>query len=413
MNEELEQRVKERTVLLQRSLDTSKTLNRLLDLSLQKIYLPELLEEALKVILSIPWLVFENSGAIFLLENDQLVMAAQSGLEEPVLKTRAKLPLDRSLCGKAAHSGEVQFTSSLDVSHKIDFKGRKPHAKYCIPIKTQQKVYGVLSLYLHEGYSHDKKEEDFLIAAADILVGFLERKNAEEKVRAQRDELDTLLRIASHLNTELELDKVESIICEETCSALQMQMSAYLSYNSNTQLFHLAASSGLPEEVARAFGPLSQDDMDNLCNKLGKAGVIPDQTAVPEFPLTETLLSHGIHTCAYSLVERNGVTLGILIVGYDKTDNFRESTISTLSGIANQAASAISNAQLYNEAKNRLTQVQALRNIDLAITGSLDLRVTFQVVLDEVTRMLNSDAAAILRLEPHTGTLKYKHWRGF
>jgi len=32
---------------------------------------------------------------------------------------------------------------------------------------------------------------------------------------------------------------------------------------------------------------------------------------------------------------------------------------------------------------------------------------------DEVTSMLNTDAAAILRLEPNTGVLKYTSWRGF
>ena len=58
-----------------------------------------------------------------------------------------------------------------------------------------------------------------------------------------------------------------------------------------------------------------------------------------------------------------------------------------------------------------LKQVQALRNIDMAITGSLDLRVTFKAILDEVTSLLNVDGAAILRLDPNTATLNYEAWR--
>ncbi len=63
--------------------------------------------------------------------------------------------------------------------------------------------------------------------------------------------------------------------------------------------------------------------------------------------------------------------------------------------------------------KRALEQVQALRNIDMAITGSLDLRVTFKAILDEVTSLLNVDGAAILRVNPNTATLHYEAWRGF
>jgi PAS domain S-box-containing protein len=94
------------------------------------------------------------------------------------------------------------------------------------------------------------------------------RKQAEDEAHRQAQRAKALLRIASHLNAELELDKVKSIICEEACSTLHMQMSAYLRYDSNTQLFHLAASSGLPKEVARTLEPLSQNGIDTLLNKL-------------------------------------------------------------------------------------------------------------------------------------------------
>ncbi len=60
-----------------------------------------------------------------------------------------------------------------------------------------------------------------------------------------------------------------------------------------------------------------------------------------------------------------------------------------------------------------LEQLQGLRNIDMAITGSLDLRVTFKAILDEVTSLLHVDGAAILRFDHNTLTLHYEAWRGF
>jgi len=413
LNEELEERVKERTFQLERSLDITFTLNQLLNISLQNAPILALLEESLELILSIPWLANGNSGAIFLLENNQLVLVAQRGLEERTQKKSNRLPIDQCLCGKAFHNGEIQYVSSLDEHYELFFKGIKPHGYYCVPIMTVQRVYGVLHLYLYEDHNRDKKKEDFLIAVADILVGVLERKHAEEAVLTKKDELDTMLRIATHLNAELELDKVKSIICEEACSALRVQMSAYLKYDRNTKLFHLSASSGLSEEMVQIFEPLRQDNMENIFKKLGKSGIISDLTDMSDLPFDQATLCYGNRFCAYALVERDGLPIGLLLIWQEQAFDFREDTISILSGIANQAASAITNARLFSEANNRLNQVQALRNIDLAITGSLDLRVTLQILLDEVTRMLSTDAAAILRFDPYSGMLKYEHWRGF
>ncbi len=241
-----------------------------------------------------------------------------------------------------------------------------------------------------------------------------ERKQAEKEVRHHIHRTEALLKIASHLNTELEPGKVRNAICEETCSALHTQMAAYLYYSNNDRCFYLVASLGLPEELARVFAGLSREDYDDIVGKLDKAGAIPDLAAMPELPYAQLLLSHGIKGFIYAVVERDGLPLGIIFAGDAGEEvDIPEDAVALLSGLADQAASALINARLLQETKDSLRQVQSLRNIDMAITGSFDLRVTFQVVLDEVTGMFNTDAAAILLLDPHSDTLKYEQWRGF
>ncbi|MEW6184938.1 MAG: HD domain-containing phosphohydrolase [Thermodesulfobacteriota bacterium] len=61
----------------------------------------------------------------------------------------------------------------------------------------------------------------------------------------------------------------------------------------------------------------------------------------------------------------------------------------------------------------KLEQQAALRSIDMAITASLDLRVTFSVFLDQVVAQLKVDAADVLMLDPHTFRLEYAAGRGF
>jgi response regulator RpfG family c-di-GMP phosphodiesterase len=63
--------------------------------------------------------------------------------------------------------------------------------------------------------------------------------------------------------------------------------------------------------------------------------------------------------------------------------------------------------------ERQLQRLGALREIDLTITSSLDLRVTLDVILDQVTSRLQVDAAGVLLLNPRTQNLEYAAGRGF
>ncbi|HWE36020.1 MAG TPA: HD domain-containing phosphohydrolase [Isosphaeraceae bacterium] len=68
---------------------------------------------------------------------------------------------------------------------------------------------------------------------------------------------------------------------------------------------------------------------------------------------------------------------------------------------------------LYGRLERRLDRLSCLRLIDMAITSSLDLRVTLGVVLDHALAQLGVDAAAILLLDPIQQGLDCACRRGF
>lgn len=77
------------------------------------------------------------------------------------------------------------------------------------------------------------------------------------------------------------------------------------------------------------------------------------------------------------------------------------------------AASAIQNARLFEQKEKQLHRVAALRTIDLAISSSLDLRVTLNIVMDQVTSQLGVETAAILLANPQSQILEFAAGRGF
>lgn len=69
--------------------------------------------------------------------------------------------------------------------------------------------------------------------------------------------------------------------------------------------------------------------------------------------------------------------------------------------------------RIEEQMERRMRRLSALRTIDLAISSSLDLRVTINIILDQVTAELGMDAADILLFDPLSQGLKFAAGRGF
>lgn len=79
-----------------------------------------------------------------------------------------------------------------------------------------------------------------------------------------------------------------------------------------------------------------------------------------------------------------------------------------------EIAAARKNIETLNEElQERLERITSLHEIDRAITGSLDLSLTLDVVLQQVTRRLKVDAASILLVQPASERLVFGASRGF
>ena len=130
-------------------------------------------------------------------------------------------------------------------------------------------------------------------------------------------------------------------------------------------------------------------------------------------PLRERLLAQGFHSAgAFALISRDH-PFGSLALYSDRPGFFTPERIELFQAYAHQAAAALENARLFAETERRLRYLSALRTVDMAITGSLELRVTLNVILDQVTTQLGVDAADVLLLNTPAQTLEFAAGRGF
>lgn len=104
-------------------------------------------------------------------------------------------------------------------------------------------------------------------------------------------------------------------------------------------------------------------------------------------------------------------TIGLLWIG--KSTEITQNDMRVLTAIADISASAVYRASLFEQTQLRLQRLMGLHAIDMAITASLDERVTMSMLLDQVTSQLHVDAADVLLLRPELQSLEFIGGRGF
>ncbi len=96
-----------------------------------------------------------------------------------------------------------------------------------------------------------------------------------------------------------------------------------------------------------------------------------------------------------------------------RQDAFGESDVQLLVAISDMAANALHRVLLHEQTQRRVQRLSALRAVDMAISASMDLRVVFNVLLEQLRTQLHVDAAAVLLLRPQMQTLEHTASRGF
>ena len=115
----------------------------------------------------------------------------------------------------------------------------------------------------------------------------------------------------------------------------------------------------------------------------------------------------------YIPMKAEGRVIGILQLQSYSKNRYRPEDAELMELAANTAASSIQNTRLFSQLKRRVDQLSALHAVDSAIGSTTDLRVSLQSVLENITRQLRVDAAAVLLLNSSTLILQYTAGVGF
>jgi putative nucleotidyltransferase with HDIG domain len=205
--------------------------------------------------------------------------------------------------------------------------------------------------------------------------------------------------------------KLLKIILNKTCNILYSEDGIIMLLTNDKKHFKVTEAKGhWKDSIGRTFSIkekgcdiIAKIDTNYFCNK-NTLSTLQLESAI------------NIDNIMFVPLKSDRKLLGVMAIRRQQILNnrtFSNINLQFLTTIGELAGIVLHRQMLHENTQKNLKELQSLRNINEAITVSLNIHVIYNVILDEITKNINFSAAAILRLKRYSGFLKYEAWRGF
>lgn len=154
------------------------------------------------------------------------------------------------------------------------------------------------------------------------------------------------------------------------------------------------------------------------CYRLQKPFLIADVTQDEELARDATAVSmaevSAICSAIVAPLKIHDEVMGVVSFESNQPNAFTEEDLHLLlNTLAGTLALVLHNSQLHEETSRYLRQLQAVQTVGKALLASLDVRLVFEVLIQQVLSHLHADAAGLLLFNPYLQTLEYATGSGF
>lgn len=327
-----------------------------------------------------------DRGSLYVLEKETGELYSTTALGLPGKTIRLKL--HQGVAGWVAATGEsivvddayadTRFYGAVD-----EATGYQTRQILCVPIKNRRgEVLGALELLNKRRGTFTAEDEALLLLVASQVGVALANAQLYEGLRTNLDRLSRLMKVSAAISSELDLDALLRTISQTTSYLLHAERSTvFLVDRARNELWSRVAE-GLDQEEIRI--PLNAG-IAGMVATTGTPIRISDAYADPRFnPEVDRLTGYRTRTvlCA-PMRNARGQVIGVFQVLNKRGGDFSALDEQLLASLSSQAAMAVENARLYDEAQRGYAQLQALDRMksDFLNTISHELRNPLSPIL--------------------------------
>ena len=292
------------------------------------------------------------------------------------------------------------------------------HSLLCVPLQLEDRVVGVLQA-LNKRRSHGFDQADVTLLAAFAASATIAIENAQLFQEAsQARQLRALNEIAISLSSTFDLNRIIDEGLKQSLDVLKAEAGVICVTNHHAQTDILAVQLGRPIsenqlDIERQLQALSQLTSwllgQNLSDYLADdVFIIDGQTPMPK-TLGRDLAAADIQALAMAPIKIDGAVNGALAVISTTRHHYGVEQISLLSSITRMVSLAAQNAIQYIQMQAQTRHLTYLNEIGSALTRSLNLDHVFEVIIEGVNTLLQTELTSVFLIDAETNELVLRY----
>ncbi len=346
------------------------------------------------------------SAAVSLLDSSRTLLdfAAVAGTDAAEIVGQTVRAED-ALAGRTALTGEVYLSYSPEAATgETDFVGVR--SAVVVPIYAGGTPSGALTvLNRTDGEAFTGADLLCLQTLASLAAQALQTDALKRLAAQKQQERDILFRAAQTTSSSLNVQDVLGSILLSVVGSMEMTAGAVYLLNDERTRLYIGAQRGLAEGEEDRQLPAEGAGYAARALASGQPLRLSDlgrETIDSDSPLPE------MRSLLLAPMVARSVPEGLLVVGSRQPGAYSDADAFLLSAVASQAAVALENAWLYEDATRRAQEAAALYELSQAVGATLNLSRVIQFVADSVLSLLHVDKFALFLYDAATGRLEIK-----
>ena len=346
--------------------------------------------------------------AIFTLEKSQQILRFRSSAgplghkrkrrSSPVLKVE----VGQGLIGLVALTGEEIVSNEVQNEPRFKYIDSLPEtlSEVVLPLRIEDKILGVLDIQSNEANAFHPNDLLVLRALADNISIAIEGAHLYGDLQKRAQHLALVTEVSRDITSILDLDELlrkVAVLIQERLAYPHVQL--FSVHPNRRKIFH-EAGSGWRAQSMEGYS-MDMDSPQGLIPWVASHGqtlMVNDVLKEPRYlpsPLPST------NTCAELVVPLiySGHVLGVLDIQAEKPDAFTDDDRFICEALADNIATAIHNADLFQSEKWRRQVADSLREVAGLLSANVSVDDVLDTILGELEKDLPCEVSAIWLLD--------------
>jgi PAS domain S-box-containing protein len=286
------------------------------------------------------------------------------------------------------------------------------------PLVHREQVIGTLTVDRTSG-SHAWTRAQIGLAATIANQAAMAIANARHFQRAEErtERLTALSGLTRLMTSATDSESVFRGIAEAATALLKAKMAWVFIYDPHSETLREGGSFGMKPEHAslmRDFLPLpSGGSLAGAVLESGQAEYIEDIHQDPRWLNKRLAVAADLHVCAAIPLIHHGQALGVLVAVFGRRDEFTPDEKELVGLLADQAAIAMENARLLEDADRRRREAELVAEVARSIGASLDLDTVLERLVEGARELTESEMARIALRDGAAERFTIRYWVGY